>query len=467
MDALFELTIFFSPQILMSFAVTAALCWLIITYSSRSSRMQAMVADTHATQAMHKRPTARVGGVAIFISFALVLSLNSHIIKLDVLAALLAVSIVFIAGLKEDLYRNVSPKTRLFAAFLSAGAASYFSGSLITHLDLPGGTAVPAFFGFWVVVTLVWSAGTCHALNLIDGLNGLASGYVVFATIALSLIAAQTGDRDIFLICLLLIGATLGFYVFNWPYGKIFLGDAGAYGLGHILAWLGIVLSTRQPELSPLALLLILFWPVTDTAFTIFRRLIYRHAVGQPDRFHFHHIVVRVVSRLAKGRLSHTMKNSIASLIIYPLLFVPAILGVIFWNKPAFALVALLTCLTIFMASYIIILDLLAARKLRSRATMFELQLQKMKPASERSSLSGIFIEDNLAVNIHILRRRPGSEWTLEAVADQAPGRSWNETFRSDLEAWNAFIETLKNEGIEAIAGYQKPSDLPPRLPHS
>lgn len=455
MSTLFELTLGFYPQILMSFAVSAALCWFIITRFFLSPLAQNMVADTQAKQAMHRQITPRIGGVAILVSFTLVFALNVSDVKQDLLAVILAASVIFIAGLKEDIYRDVSPKYRLLAAFVSAGAAIYFSGSMITHLDLPGEKAFLANVGLWVIVTLVWSAGTCHALNLIDGLNGLASGYTIVALLALSLIAAKTGEPDIIMIALILTGALLGFYVFNWPFGKIFLGDAGAYTLGHIVAWLGIILSSRNPELSPLALLLILFWPVADTVFAMARRLIYRRAIGQPDRFHFHHIVVRVVARLSKGRLSHTLTNSTATLIMYPIMLGPALLGVAFWNKPVHALVALLVCIVAFMASYIVVVDLLAAGKLRRRRTKSNTRKQDLTPAFERSRFSGIFIEECLAVEVLIKRQDTDSEWTLEAIADQAPGRSWAETFKTDVDAWSAFMTSLERDGIEAILGIQ------------
>lgn len=364
MVGFFEVASQFYLQILMGFACSAALCWLIIARFSSSQRMQLMIADTRAKQALHRFPTSRIGGVAVIGSFAVVVCLNWAQLEIDLLAPLLAATVVFLVGTKEDLYRNVSPKSRLLAAFVSAGAALYYSGSMITHLDLPGETALLPILGIWVIVTLIWSAGTCHAFNLIDGLNGLASGYAIIALLALSLIATQAGEPEIVMITLTLVGAIFGFYVFNWPFGKIFLGDAGAYALGHIMAWLGIVLSARHPELSPLALILILFWPVADTVFTMARRAIYKRAIGQPDRFHFHHIVVRTMARLAKGRLSQTMVNSLSSLIMYPIMLAPALLGVAFWNKPLHALVALLVCIIAFMASYIIALDLLAARKL-------------------------------------------------------------------------------------------------------
>ena len=98
------------------------------------------------------------------------------------------------------------------------------------------------------------------------------------------MIAGYTGDADIQIVAGLLIAAIFGFFVLNWPMGRIFLGDAGAYGIGHILAWLGIVLVARNASVAGYAILLILFWPVCDTLFSICRRLGTKRATDQPDR---------------------------------------------------------------------------------------------------------------------------------------------------------------------------------------
>jgi len=443
---------FFS--VALSFLLSSILCWLIVRSFNATPIAHFMLRDTHAKQAMHRRPTPRIGGVGIIVSFVAVVCANAVYFGNDIVAALVSGLVVFLVGLREDIYRDVSPKARLLAAFLSAVLALHLSDSMITHLDLPSDVALVAVPALWIVVTLVWSAGLCHALNLIDGLNGLASGYVIIASLTLSVVAAKAGQNDIALLCMILVGALGGFIVFNWPFGRIFLGDGGAYDLGHILAWLGIVLVSRDVNVSPLSLLLILFWPVTDTLFTISRRLIYKRAVDQPDRFHFHHIVVRVVSSVAKGRLSRTIINSLAAVTMYPIMFGPAFLGVVFWNNPKGALVSLVCCLFAFVVFYVLLVDLLAARRLRRRRSKYTMHVSETLPKIERSELSGIFVEGCLALDVSIIRLVPGGDWRLEAVTGQSRTRKWVGTFNSDLDAWHAFIETLADEGIDSMVGF-------------
>jgi len=103
------------------------------------------------------------------------------------------------------------------------------------------------------------SGGVAHATNLIDGLNGLAMGVCMLIAGRLAFLANALGDTVILNISILLMCSIMGLFVFNFPFGKIFLGDAGAYTLGHVLIWLSILHVALNPEISPDAILLIFF----------------------------------------------------------------------------------------------------------------------------------------------------------------------------------------------------------------
>lgn len=443
---------FFAP--ILGFFVSALICWVIIVFSPRFHSLY-MVQDTKANQAFHTRPTPRIGGLAIIASFAFILVLNVNSLDWDILVVLLAGTLVFIVGLKEDVYRDVSPKVRLVASFISGGLAILLTPVMITHLDLPGEDVFLGTAFVWILITLVWSAGTCHSLNLIDGLNGLAAGYTIISAASLFMISMQTDNFDVAFICMALGGSVLGFFVFNWPNAKIFLGDAGAYGLGHILAWIGIVLTFRNPDITPLAILLILFWPVADTLLTISRRVIAGAPVGQPDRYHLHHLMFHLCARLINDRLSSLVVNSIATFLIYPLILVPSTLGVIFWNEPGKAFLALIVLAAIFSTAYVGINRLLNSKPQCLKTTR-QVAYNVISPIAERSKLSGIFIQECLAVNVLIDRSPSDNRWKLEVIADQSPGRLWRETFETDLEAWDAFMQVIDREGIQSLIGFDK-----------
>ena len=120
--------------------------------------------------------------------------------------------------------------------------------------------------------TIFATVGVVNAFNLIDGLNGLSSYVTISIACSLSIISFRVSEVQFAVFLVLLIAAVLGFLILNFPFGKIFLGDGGAYALGHLLVWSAILLINRAPEISPFAILLIFFWPVADTGLAIWRR---------------------------------------------------------------------------------------------------------------------------------------------------------------------------------------------------
>lgn len=430
---------------LLSFAVCALLVRFKLPYLSDSH----MLADTAAQQALHSRPTPRVGGAAVLMSFAVVLFLNRAQIATDLLLAMLAGLVIFVAGLKEDICRNVSPRVRLLAAMVSAAVAMALTAELVPSL-MPPLDPLFAFVLLPVVVTLIWSSGTCHALNLIDGLNGLSSSYAMVAASAIVVIAMQTGDMDIQFTGLLLCASLLGFFLLNWPFAKIFMGDAGAYAIGHALAWLGIVLMARNPQVSPLAMLLVLFWPVAETSFSILRRRLQKKAINQPDRMHFHHVVIRLLARLTGRRVCDPHLNPLATLVLMPFFAAPAVLGVVFWNDPAAALLALLGFTALFILSYWGVLGLLAKRKAQRWLPEEKLAAQT---GADVSSLGGIFVKEAVSIDVRILRMTPQGPWQLITRSGTTADRKWSRAFHTDEEAWQFFLRTIETEGVSSVMG--------------
>lgn len=306
-----------------AFSLSLLGCWAIIFHPGLAKRTAGHFADTYATQAMHSKPTPRVGGIVVILSFAICLGVFGQQVPYDLAIALVAGIVVFIAGAIEDVARNVSPRLRLFAAFASAAIAALMSGATVRGFGVADIDLIFALPAVALVITLIWSAGYCHALNLIDGLNGLASSYAMVASLGLAVIAHTVGSADIQFASLLLVAAMAGFFVFNWPLGKIFFGDAGAYMVGHILAWFGILLMTRSSELSAFAILLIFFWPVMDTALAIIRRKLNRHPTDRPDRLHFHHLVARSLGLVLRHRKSRGAFNALSTIVILPLFTMP------------------------------------------------------------------------------------------------------------------------------------------------
>jgi len=348
-----------------TFAISALLCAIAILRPSLLMRQDHMISDLTARQAQHTRPTPRVGGVAIVVAVFTGGLLFADRFELDLVLALLSGAVVFLVGLREDIMRNVSPRMRLLAAFISASLAIMLSGAQLPGLGIEAVDVVFQWAIVAIAITLLWSAGTCHALNLIDGLNGLASLYCVCAAGAICIIAGYTEDTDIQIVSGLLIAAVLGFFVFNWPLGRIFMGDASAYGIGHILAWLGLILIARNPEISGFAILLVLFWPVCETLFSMIRRRLNKCATDQPDRLHFHHLVVRALPLIFNRGKRRIYDNSLATIVILPFLVSPILIGLLFWDHAVQAAIGLVFFIALFIVTYVISMNYFVSLRFR------------------------------------------------------------------------------------------------------
>lgn len=308
--------------------------------------------DVIAVQATHLRPTPRVGGVAI----AGGLIAGAFLVPSEyqwLIGGLLASTVpVWLVGLAEDLTRAVSAKRRYMAALVSGALAILFFGVWIDRMDAPVLGYLVGFMPIGIALTLFTTASFSHAFNLIDGLNGLSSGFSVVASIGLWAIAMQNGQFVIANAALLHFGAVLGFAVLNYPFGRIFLGDAGAYSLGHLLSWLGLLLYAQIPILTCWALLLVMFWPMADTIFAIGRRVSQGNSFDVADRMHAHHVVMRALEIKILGRKRRHVANPVATLMTLPVASVPTLLGVLFWNDPTAAFCALVVCAVGYVAVY-------------------------------------------------------------------------------------------------------------------
>jgi UDP-GlcNAc:undecaprenyl-phosphate/decaprenyl-phosphate GlcNAc-1-phosphate transferase len=298
--------------------------------------------DHLAVQASHTGDPLRLGGVAVVIGLlvgaAVLMGHSAGTYTLLLLASLLP---VFLTGLWEDLGHGVSPKGRVVAALMSSVVAVSLLGFWVSRVDMVGLDAVMAFAPAGVIITIVIAALFCHSVNLIDGMNGFAALTVILTALGISLVASQVDLRQISVLALLVAAGTFGFMLMNWPVAKLFLGDAGAYGLGHILIWLANTVIVLAPDVAVPAILLILFYPFADTLHTVFRRLVDGKKVTEPDRMHLHHKVRRGIEIVWIGRDRRHISNPLTTVLMVPFLAVPIATGVMFWDRPLAAWIAL------------------------------------------------------------------------------------------------------------------------------
>lgn len=204
-------------------------CGALIALARFTPRLGGRHGDMNAVQAMHDGLIPRVGGIAIFGALACSAFFAPDAITQSYIEFLVATSLVFVVGLKEDLGFHVSPRLRLLAIV----AASLM---VIVLLDvwLPriGAPFVDELLQYWFIgvpFTLLMTADVSNGFNLIDGVNGLASMTAITASVAIALIAHQGGYTAMVTLSVMLAALTLGFFIVNFPFGLIFLGDAGAY----------------------------------------------------------------------------------------------------------------------------------------------------------------------------------------------------------------------------------------------
>ena len=220
-------------------------------------------------------------------------------------------------------------------------------------LGIPGVDAVLMFAPFGILFTIFATVGVVNAFNLIDGLNGLSSYVTVSVAVSLSIIAFQTGNTQVSTFLVLVVAAVLGFMVLNFPMGKIFLGDGGAYALGHLLVWSAIILTNGAIEVSAFAILLVFFWPVADTGLAIWRRWKLGNPTDCPDRLHFHQLAMRFLEIRFFGRDRRAVANPVATLILIPMISAPQALGVLFWDDFRASVVSAIGMGLLFLITYL------------------------------------------------------------------------------------------------------------------
>jgi UDP-N-acetylmuramyl pentapeptide phosphotransferase/UDP-N-acetylglucosamine-1-phosphate transferase len=253
---------------------------------------------TSGVQKFHKVPTPRIGGVALALGYALVWpALPEGLRPIWALIGLAGVP-PLIAGLAEDITRRVGVRARLLATMLAGVIFALLTGYVMDKVDLPGVDWLLSFYACALLFTGFAMGGVANAINIIDGFNGLASGSLLIMLGVFAWIAHRVGDDLVFALAVLYGALVLGFFLVNFPLGKIFLGDGGAYFAGFLLAALGVLLPARNADVSAWTAILICAYPVIETLASM-RRKARRdgHSVGQPDRVHFHMLAHRRYAR--------------------------------------------------------------------------------------------------------------------------------------------------------------------------
>jgi UDP-GlcNAc:undecaprenyl-phosphate GlcNAc-1-phosphate transferase len=249
--------------------------------------------DAPNQRKVHTKMMPRLGGLAIFMafiaSFLVALPLADGYKPQIVAGILLGGAIVTLVGALDDRF-GLSPKMKLLGQLLAAGVVVLF-GVRVDFITIPFGDGTQIGW-IGIPLTILWIVGVTNAINLIDGLDGLAAGVSAIATGTIFILAIMMGNITVALVSIILLGSILGFLVFNFHPAKIFMGDSGALFLGFILASLSVLGFKQATIISFLVPLFILGVPLSDTFFAIVRRMHNRMPISVADKNHLHHCLL-------------------------------------------------------------------------------------------------------------------------------------------------------------------------------
>lgn len=257
--------------------------------------------DFESPQKFHTIAVPRIGGIAIFLALLLagfiriVFDWHSGILLLKILFCGIP---AFMSGMIEDLTKKISPLIRLLACFGSAILALFILGTSITSIAVSWIDPILTVPLVAAILSCLMIAGLTNSYNIIDGFNGLACMVGIITLAAIGYVAFRNNDNALVFVVVATIGSVMGFFIWNFPRGLIFLGDGGAYLLGFLVGVLSMLLIQRNPAVSPWFACLINIYPIFETLFSIWRKkFIKKMSPGMPDGTHLHMLIYGRIAR--------------------------------------------------------------------------------------------------------------------------------------------------------------------------
>ncbi|MCC5803174.1 glycosyltransferase family 4 protein [Rossellomorea vietnamensis] len=273
--------------------LTLIICFLLtlgITPLVKKLAYKIGATDQPNGRKVHQKIMPRMGGLAIYIGFIagfLILRPEDPYAG----AIILGSAIILLTGMADDIF-ELSARVKLVGQLIAA-VTVVLGGVQIEFINLPFGGELE-FGPLSIPITILWIVGITNAINLIDGLDGLAAGVSTIGLATIGFMAMLKGDVFVMSIALILIVSTLGFLYFNFHPAKIFMGDTGALFLGYMIAVLSMLGFKNVTMISLVIPLIILGVPISDTFFAIIRRIVNKSPLHAPDKSHLHHCLLRI-----------------------------------------------------------------------------------------------------------------------------------------------------------------------------
>jgi UDP-N-acetylmuramyl pentapeptide phosphotransferase/UDP-N-acetylglucosamine-1-phosphate transferase len=347
-----DIMTWFDPCILYWLGLSLLLNGLIVFAWHKKFYIKLNLKAYQAIQRIHLNETPRLGGfifMLCLLGFVHQSGLGEGVAILNLILTSLMPAILI--ALKEDLFLDVEPALRLisllFAGWLfSAG----YTGPLPNMAEVPFVGKLFLLNGGISLFYILGMAALANGMNMIDGVNGLCAAVALSILGALLFLSYKTGDTVMLAVTFSLILLLVPFMLFNFPFGKIFLGDLGAYSLGLILSMLTIILFGRHPELSPYAAVLILIYPLTEIVFSMLRRALNGLSVFRPDTFHLH---LKLFYFLRPQPAYKKIANALVMPILSALWMFPLLTITWVFQKPLFTVAAIVIFIILYMTLFI------------------------------------------------------------------------------------------------------------------
>lgn len=274
---------------------------LLLTPVARRLALRIGCLDPVKDRGVHTEPKPYLGGLAIYAAFTVAVLVAVRPLDRGFAGILLVGTLIMLIGLIDDLRRprGIPARYKFILQALAAALLVYGFDVRINWIKNPFTPYIPndyLFFGAWAgPLSILWLVSFTNIINLVDGLDGLAAGISGIASLTLFLVSLQQGDVQLMVLPAALAGAAIGFLKYNFNPAKIFMGDAGALFLGFALGGIAIHGVLKSAATVGVAVpILAVGLPVLDTALAILRRVASGRSIGEADRDHLHHRLMRL-----------------------------------------------------------------------------------------------------------------------------------------------------------------------------
>jgi UDP-GlcNAc:undecaprenyl-phosphate GlcNAc-1-phosphate transferase len=344
----------FDPFVLIFMGMSLVLNGLVAYLWHKKFYRSLGLKTYQAIQRIHLNETPRLGGLIFILSLASFVAFSNTNESIQLLKIILTclIPIIFV-GLKEDLLHNVEPAIRLLALlFVGWLFRVQLTGPLPILTDIPFIGKLLLLQGGISIFYILSMVAVANGMNLIDGVNGLCGTVALTILSALLFLSYKTADITMLSIIFSLILLIIPFMLFNYPYGRIFLGDLGAYSLGLIVSMLTIILFGRHPEISPWGAVLILIYPATEVVFSLLRRLVKGTSIYHADTAHLH---LKLFHFFRPQPHYKKIANALVTPVLCALWLFPLVLITWVYHKPLFIWIALIIFILLYSLIYAIV----------------------------------------------------------------------------------------------------------------